>query len=284
MQFDGPNGEGNYSPLPGRIINRDDSIKRLPLLAAAALGLLSRTLSVPRTYTELGRGVEQVVFAGRQQINDAWLRTYHETGRLIHEHLLLNNDRADYGAKVFKRLAADTGIEKRTRYQCAQFYRYFPIVSARSQLTWAHYRVLCQVADQGQRDTLHAAAIKHQWTTDQMAEHVRPVNAALKLIADASGVNEGNPALQLLTPKRGTVGLYNIVARGDTLAIDVQGPHQGQSVLPRRRVSHRQRFPNARSFELRQLVRRPVQANLRVLPSSLCPPQSSLPSLCISSF
>lgn len=76
--------------------------------------------SVPRTYAELWRCVENVVFAGRAKIEAAWLRTYHDTGRLVHEHLLLNRDRADYGAKVFTRLADDTGISKRVLYECVQ--------------------------------------------------------------------------------------------------------------------------------------------------------------------
>ena len=60
-----------------------------------------KLLAVPQTYAELRRSVEAVLFAGRRDIEAAWVRTYHETGRLIHEHLLLNKDRADYGAKVF---------------------------------------------------------------------------------------------------------------------------------------------------------------------------------------
>ncbi|MBM3834237.1 MAG: DUF1016 domain-containing protein [Verrucomicrobia bacterium] len=90
-------------------------------------------------------------------MDGAWLRTYHETGRLIHEHLLLHKERADYGAKVVKRLAADPGIDKRTLYECAQFYRFYPIVRTCAQLGWGHYRLLCQVAEDEQRARLCAA-------------------------------------------------------------------------------------------------------------------------------
>lgn len=85
-------------------------------------------VSAPATYAELKKAVEAVVFKGRQQIEQAWTRTYHETGRLINEHILRNKDRAGYGAKVFDKLSADTGISKRTLHECAQFHRCFPIV------------------------------------------------------------------------------------------------------------------------------------------------------------
>ena len=179
------------------------------------------TPGIPKSYPELRRAVETVVDAGRRQIEDAWLRTYHETGRLIHEHLLLNKDRADYGAKLFKQLAADTGIDKRTLYQCAQFYRFFPIVSTCSQLGWGHYRVLCQVADATQRSALQASAVKNEWTCQELAERVRPLNAAVNLISDSNDTNDDRPPAKLLTPKRGTVGLYRVIARDGGLAIDV---------------------------------------------------------------
>lgn len=78
--------------------------------------------AVPKTYAELHRSVEAVVVAGRRRIDDAWVRTYHETGRLIAEHLLLHGNRADYGAKVYERLSEDTRISRRTLHECVQFY------------------------------------------------------------------------------------------------------------------------------------------------------------------
>ena len=182
--------------------------------------------SAPKTYAELRRGVEEVVFAGRAKIEQAWLRTYHDTGRLIHEHLLLNQERADYGAKVFNRLADDTGISKRVLYECVQLYRYFPIVRSTAQLTRTHYQVLCQVADQKQRETLTSQTIKNEWTVAELTSRVRAINAALSA-GDTSNANGTNgsalkPQVKLLTPKRGTPGLHLIVDRGEQgLAVDL---------------------------------------------------------------
>ena len=48
------------------------------------------SLSAPKTYAELRRGVEQTLLAGQRQIEAAKVRTYWETGRLIRGHLLLH--------------------------------------------------------------------------------------------------------------------------------------------------------------------------------------------------
>ena len=40
--------------------------------------------AIPRTYAELRHGVSAVLLAGRRQVEEAWVRTYHETGRLLH--------------------------------------------------------------------------------------------------------------------------------------------------------------------------------------------------------
>ncbi len=61
--------------------------------------------TTPQTYAELRTAVVGVVVKGRQSIDRAWIETYHETGRLIQEHLLLKNERAAYGASVFARLS-----------------------------------------------------------------------------------------------------------------------------------------------------------------------------------
>ena len=159
------------------------------------------------------------MFKSRQEIDRAWLLTYHETGRLINEHILRNKDRADYGAKVFTRLAEDTGTNKRTLEQCAQFQRYFPIASGRSQLGWAHYRLLCQVDNEAQRQTLMAETIKRHWTSTELETRVRALNAIdVTPDSDSFGVS---PAPKLLTPKRGKVGVCKVIAVDGGLVVDL---------------------------------------------------------------
>ncbi|MBC7368444.1 MAG: thermonuclease family protein [Undibacterium sp.] len=178
-------------------------------------------VSIPRTYAELRREVERVLLVGRRAVDVAWLRTYHETGRLIHEHLRRNEDRADYGAKVVGRLAAETEVSTRVLYQCVQFYRCFPIVQTSAQLGWSHYQLLCQVIAPAERKTLAAQAVKQQWTVGELQTRVRALNAAPGVGGSGEAPCAALPAAKLLTPKLGTVGRYRVIARDDGLAVDV---------------------------------------------------------------
>ncbi len=171
------------------------------------------------SYAALRRAVEAAVCKGRAEIEKAWVHTYHETGRLIHEHILCHADRAAYGAQAFNRLAADTGIDKRTLQQSVQFYRYFPIARHGAQLSWAHYRALCQVEDEAQRTKLLKEAVAKRLTSPQLIERVRTWNAAEFTAAGAAARDVTPP--KLLTPRRGTVGVCKIIAAGAELVVDL---------------------------------------------------------------
>ncbi|MBP6507902.1 MAG: thermonuclease family protein [Opitutaceae bacterium] len=175
-------------------------------------------LVVPETYAALKQAVLAVVLKGRAEIDRAWLLTYHETGRLIHEHLLLNKERANYGGQVFPKLAEDTGTSSRSLYEFTQFYRCFPIVRDRAQLGWSHYRLLCQVPDPARRQALLAETIKRGWTSPQLEEQVR---ALAEEKPDASEAAKDVTPPKLLKPKCGMAGVCKIIADGEGLAVDL---------------------------------------------------------------
>lgn len=180
----------------------------------------SRTLAVPASYAALRQAVQVAVLRGRELIERSWVQTYHECGRLIHEHVLLKQDRAAYGGQVFNRLAADTGIDKRTLQQTVQFYRLFPIARHGAQLSWAHYRVLIQVEDKTQREALLLQATKHGWTSPELIERVRTLNAAPAETNDPAAKGVVAPP-KLLIPRRGTPGICRVAADGESLAVDL---------------------------------------------------------------
>ena len=173
--------------------------------------------STPKTYAQLRDAVIAVIVTGRQAIDRAWVDTCHETGRLINEHVLRFRDRADYGARVYEKLAADTGVSVRSLRECAQFHRYFPIRRNCAELGWSQCRLLCQVTDETQRRKLLAQAVKNDWTVPELETRVRAFNA----VALAS--NDDTPAqpVELLTPRRGTPGLHLVVERPTGLGIDL---------------------------------------------------------------
>jgi endonuclease YncB( thermonuclease family) len=175
---------------------------------------------IPRTYAELRRSVEAVIGAGRRQVEAAWVQTYHETGRLIHEHVLLKKDRADYGAQVYARLSADVCVSGRTLRECVQFYRRFPIWRPVAKLGWNRCRLLCQVGDEAQRASLVAELKRGSLPTVELKERVRTLNAAARSVeADVSPTPESEP--DLLKPRRGTPGVFRVTQEGTTLAVDL---------------------------------------------------------------
>jgi endonuclease YncB( thermonuclease family) len=119
---------------------------------------------------------------------------------------------------VFSDLANESGISSRTLHECVQFCRYYPIVREPAQLSWNHYRVLCQVADPKRRNALLAQTLKHGWLSPELERQVRALALSKPDAADAA--KNVTPA-KLLTPQRGTLGLHLIVDRGDGLAVDL---------------------------------------------------------------
>ncbi len=175
----------------------------------------------PRTYAELRRRVQTALLVGQRQIEAAKVRTYWETGRLISEHLRLHEQRPEYGTEVMLRLANDLEIHQSVLYRCVGFARAFPIFATWRKLTWAHYRLLIQVEDKKQRRALTVEADRKGWTVRQLVEHLRPI-ALLKGSSNGNGAgSNGSGTHKPLVPKRGTVGIYQIVANGDSLALDL---------------------------------------------------------------
>lgn len=175
-------------------------------------------LAVPQTYAALKRAVLAVVLQGRRDIDRAWLLTYHETGRLIHEHLLLKKERANYGAQVFARLATDTGTSSRSLHEFVQFYRNFPNVRELAQLSWNHYRLLSQVPAPQDRQKLLASAVKQGWTSPELERRIR----ALALPRpDATEFARNVTPPKPLVPRRGTPGVCKVIAVETALVVDL---------------------------------------------------------------
>ena len=107
--------------------------KLIPVKVAPAVQALIDSIQL-----EMEQGKERAYLAMEQEKK----RTYWNVGKHIKQHLLENEDRADYGVYLFTVLAENLDIHRRTLYQCVQFYEECPkIVSPGSQLTWTHIRI-----------------------------------------------------------------------------------------------------------------------------------------------
>ena len=175
-------------------------------------------IPTPKTFAELVAAVRAALITGQTRVDRAYLETYRNTGLLIDAHLLLCRERADYGARVVPRLAEALGVDERLLYRCLRFVREYPILTARSELGWSHYRVLLEVADKSRRKALEAGARRHRWTSAELERRVRAVNA---IDVTPTAAANGGPAAQSLVPRRGTPGLHLVVARDDGLAVDL---------------------------------------------------------------
>lgn len=163
-------------------------------------------------YQSLLNQVKKTLIEGQWRIEAERVRTYWETGRLIHSHILKHADRAEYGAKVVVRLAKDLKIHPRLLQRCIQFaktYPRLPIVSGRTQFTWSHYRELITVGDHKKRRALEEAASRHAWSADELAVRIESDRSA-----EGLEPKEKSPVSQkLLTPSRGQLYSYRLVER-----------------------------------------------------------------------
>jgi len=168
-------------------------------------------------YPVLLARVRETFVLGQQKAEELKVQTYWEAGRLIHEHLRHHQDEAGYGKQLMLKLARGLGVGDELLYRMLRFYEAFPISSARRKLSWTHYRTLARLPDKKKRLEIEAIATRENWNADKLEKHVR-------FIADgSSATDDERPArpVPLLESKRGTPGVYRIVADGDGLAVDL---------------------------------------------------------------
>lgn len=139
-------------------------------------------------YPQLLHDAQQIVDQARQHaytaVNMTLVRRNWLLGKRIHEQELHGEVRAEYGAKIIKRLSRDLtalygqGFTKSNLYAFKLFYGYFPeifhAVSGKSQklLTWTHYRVLLQVANADARAWYAREAFGQTWSVRTLQRNV----------------------------------------------------------------------------------------------------------------
>lgn len=174
-------------------------------------------------YAELKAQVRVTLVLGQQQIEAAKVLTYWRTGWAIRTHITLRGARADYGKRVLERLGKDLRVHVSVLRRCVQFAEQLPqlfetadIRAGRREssqllalqqpreaplLSWSHYRVLITVADEKRRNALLQQAARQQWSAATLEERIRQ--------DEERQAADGKPP-ELLPPKRGTIGLFQI--------------------------------------------------------------------------
>jgi len=105
--------------------------------------------TAPQTYSVLRAAVRRAIALGKERavaaVEREKVRTSWEIGKLILEHILLNQDRADYGKKIVGKLAKDLGISRTELNYMVEFARTYPIVRPAGQLSWSHHQSLLSI-------------------------------------------------------------------------------------------------------------------------------------------
>ncbi len=165
---------------------------------------------IVNTYSALRGEVAKVLSAGkeraRQAVEREKVRTYWEVGGLIQAHLLAIKAKAGYGDQVIARMAKDVGISERILYESLRFHRSFPILHARSKLTWTHYRRLIKLPSDDERYLLAQKADRYGWSTRELAAQIHACSLPPKSLKQP----QQSPVARLRA-KRGQPWTYRLI-------------------------------------------------------------------------
>ena len=209
--------------LTGPFLLYNVPMQKTPLAALAFLFLILAfsasafprppALSPVQTYDALLRAIRETRTASQARIEAAAqqdkVREVWETGKLIDQHILLNQERAKYGERVLQRLAFDLGTSQTELSLMLQFARAYPIYSPGNKLSWSHYRSLLAINDSVEREALARRAEEEGWTREQMRAEVQRHKHR----------TEAPVELPEITP--GPLYTYQIIRLKDRLKIDL---------------------------------------------------------------
>lgn len=153
-----------------------------------SITLLSKPkLTAVNDYKTLRSQVRAAINAGKIRAQDAVererVRTAWEIGKLIHEHILLNQARADYGGKVIKRLSKDLEISDTELHYMVELARTYPIFRTFGKLGWSQVQALLRINDAEERDQLIIRVNKENWSVDKTRREITKLKSARKISA-----------------------------------------------------------------------------------------------------
>lgn len=177
---------------------------------------MSSPLTVPppvsglETYAQLKRRVREALNEGDSRAQTAYereqVRAKWNAGKLIQEHILLNQKRAGYGDQVLKKLSADLNISVTELSYMLQFAQAYTIFPHAEKLSWDKFRDLLTVNEPEQRTELVRKASREKWTREKIRSEIKRVKRV-----QAGSVK--NPSVEKITPpQKGQLYLYQIIS------------------------------------------------------------------------
>ena len=177
------------------------------------------------SFETLVRKVRETFLHGRERVKQEMIRTYWQTGKYIHEHILHHQKRADYGKKVIPRLAERVALSERTLQQVLQVYRRIPEIPNRgSELPWRVLRTLAAIPDNSLRKKFLQRAREGHWTGEKLRAKIKAEILSDSVNESGETGKQGVPDYsEIARPKLGTLYTYKMArtpANGGELKID----------------------------------------------------------------
>jgi endonuclease YncB( thermonuclease family) len=179
-------------------------------------------IKFPGDYAFLLNKVRKVLIEGQKRIEVERIRTYWETGHLIHTHVL-KYERAERGQEIVKRLGVDLGVSDTVLHRCVKFVQKYPDkrkVATGPFFSWSHYRTLIAIPDDKERLRLEKTAARKRWSVDELSTRIREERSQAEeqdILSRPAPPADHKP----LIPLRGTVYTYRLVERPN-LSVDAQ--------------------------------------------------------------
>jgi predicted nuclease of restriction endonuclease-like (RecB) superfamily len=138
-------------------------------------------------YNHLINNIGEILYQNRQQavqqVNILLVQTYWAIGKHIVEYEQKGNEKAEYGSKLFERLAKDLtkkygkGFGRSTLIYIRKLYIVYPISQTLfDQLGWGHYYELLRIDDSLERSFYEQQTIREKWSVRELK---RQKNTAL---------------------------------------------------------------------------------------------------------
>ncbi len=127
--------------------------------------------------TEIEAGKERAYLAMEQEKR----LTYWNVGKHIKEHLLKNEQRADYATYLVPQLSQELEISRSVLFDSVLFFEQYPrIVPPEGQLTWTHIRVLVHVPESIARKALEKEIISEKLSVRDLRKLVKSTKTKYK--------------------------------------------------------------------------------------------------------
>ncbi|MEA3514368.1 MAG: PDDEXK nuclease domain-containing protein [Nanoarchaeota archaeon] len=138
--------------------------------------MAQKELITNENYSSLLKDIKSIMQKGLvkayKAVDNIKVQTYWQVGeRIVREEI--DNDRADYGQEIIKKISIDLKIHERTLYRILKFYRTYPILTTvLSELSWSHYLLLMEIDNFEQRKFYEIQSVKESWSVRELSKRL----------------------------------------------------------------------------------------------------------------